>query len=176
MRVLALANPVGFHRHEYRKWNQAPSPNAKKRLKDGLDIGVLKEEFPATQYIDAQHHGGEQQPQGAQSQASGPEGMGHLGGVVLALETGNEDLDAHTAPGNDHGEGEVNQPSVPCTVDFQFPGAAEEEIVRQDHEELHEAAQRNGHGDAQQVADSRIQGRPDDVFSVMRGRPKWAEG
>ena len=93
-----LANPVGVHRHEHCKWNQAPGPHAEKRFKDGLDIGVLKEEFPATHCIDAQHHGGEQQSQCAQSQASGPEGVGHLGRVVLAFETGDEDLDAHTAP------------------------------------------------------------------------------
>ena len=44
-------------------------------------------------------------------------------------------------------------------VQFQFASAAQEKIVREHDKELHQASERNGHGDAEQIAGTNGQGR-----------------
>ena len=42
-------------------------------------------------------------------------------------------------------------PGIACTVDFRFPSPAQEKVVGEHHQELHQAAERNRHRDAKEV-------------------------
>ena len=65
---------------------------------------------------------------------------------------GHEDLDPHASACQDHDKGQVDQGGIAGTVELQLASTAQKEVVGQHHDELHQASQRNGQGDAQQVA------------------------
>ena len=147
-----LADPIGF-RHQHREGNEPPCTHAQKRLEDRLDVGVLEEQFPAAKGIHAEDNRRQTDSQSRHAEASRAKGLGHLGRVLLAFEPRDKDLDAYAASHDHHGEREVDESGVARTVDLEFAGAAQEEVVREDHQELYEAAEGNGDGDAKQVSD-----------------------
>jgi hypothetical protein len=106
-----------------------------------LNLRVVEQEFPSTKGIDAPNECAQGDARRRQCQATRSECRGHLSWVVHSFEPRHEDLDADTSPHDGHGERQVHQTRIARAIDVHFSSAAQEEVVRQHNEELHQTPQ-----------------------------------